>query len=366
MPIRGLFAPSNGPGLYGDGGGLFGVSPQPNAQGVNPGNDARLAFASQLLQGSGGNSGNFAEIMGKALLASRQARLQTQEFQNQQKAQEAEVQFRQQQLAQRQAEFNKPPEDPAEIRTLRVLQGDPELMKLYQQMNAGKESTPASVQEWQFFQTLAPDAQKQYLNMKRQPAAPQLAEIGGVQNIVDRVSGAVTPLSTLDREAAAQAVLAQGKAGGAARGEASGKAVGAIEARGTGAKAVLQLLDMADPLIDASTGSIGGKAVDAVAGSVGKSTEGANAIAQLKVLQPGLMLGMPRMEGPQSDRDVQLYREAAGRIADATVPRAQRKAAVKTIRDLQLKYQENAATQPAGASSTNLKSLLDKYAPGGQ
>lgn len=70
--------------LWGDNwvprGGVFGEQPQ------TPQGDARLAFASQLLAGSGGGS-NFAEIMGKALLASREARMQTQQIQQQKAAQ---------------------------------------------------------------------------------------------------------------------------------------------------------------------------------------------------------------------------------------------------------------------------------------
>jgi len=54
------------------------------------------------------------------------------------------------------------------------------------------------------------------------------------------------------------------------------------------------------------------------------------------------MTNMPRMEGPQSDADVKLYRDAAGQIGDPTVPASIKKAAVGTIRQLQEKYKERA------------------------
>jgi uncharacterized protein (UPF0147 family) len=57
------------------------------------------------------------------------------------------------------------------------------------------------------------------------------------------------------------------------------------------------------------------------------------------------MTSMPRMEGPQSDRDVELYSKAAGQIGDPNVPRDIKKAAVKTIRALQDKYVDRANTQ---------------------
>lgn len=103
--MAGIFSPPrSGAGLYGDGGGLFGPSPQQSQYGVNPGQDSRLALAAGLLQGGGGQQGTFGEIMGKALLASRQARLQTQEFQ----AQQAERQSVQEaQRATQQAAANK-------------------------------------------------------------------------------------------------------------------------------------------------------------------------------------------------------------------------------------------------------------------
>ena len=57
--------------------------------------------------------------------------------------------------------------------------------------------------------------------------------------------------------------------------------------------------------------------------------------------QAAIMLRQPRMEGPQSDRDVQLYREAAGQIGDPSVPRETKKAALQTIRRLQAIYKNN-------------------------
>ena len=65
-------------------------------------------------------------------------------------------------------------------------------------------------------------------------------------------------------------------------------------------------------------------------------------------------LKMPKMTGPQSDKDVQLYREMAGQVGDPMVPRAQRQAAAATIRKLNEKY----AGMPQG-SSKNDGSVID-------
>jgi hypothetical protein len=128
-----------------------------------------------------------------------------------------------------------------------------------------------------------------------------------------------------------------------AAGEAAGKAEGAILSKATNAEGINQILDLADPLIEVATGSTAGAAFDAVAKFFGQATDGAQATAQLKVLQAAMMMSMPRMEGPQSDKDVALYQQAAADLGNPNVPRETKKAAVKTIRDLQKKYQDRAA-----------------------
>ncbi len=116
------------------------------------------------------------------------------------------------------------------------------------------------------------------------------------------------------------------------------------------ARETLSMLDEADKLIDQSTGSMVGAGRDVLAGAVGISTEGAKASAKLKVLQAGLMTNMPRMEGPQSDRDVQLYREAAGQIGDPMTPNENKKAALQVIRTLQQRYASRAPQAGATAA----------------
>lgn len=101
---------------------------------------------------------------------------------------------------------------------------------------------------------------------------------------------------------------------------------------------VFSILDQARPLMNTATGSYAGAAVDQAARAFGVSTEGAQSAAQLKALQGALVSKMPKMSGPQSDKDVQLYREMAGQIGDPTIPVDQRKAAMQTVEDLNMKY----------------------------
>lgn len=227
----------------------------------------------------------------------------------------------------------------------------------------GSESGTADIQNWRFYQSLTPEQQKEWKSLQRQPTVPQVVSINGVPTLVDRLSGTVSPLTSVGQEASAQGEIARGKAAG----QATGEAEGALKKKGVNATTVLGMLDIADPLIDAATGSLVGAGRDKLASVFGLAPEGAQAIAQLKVLQAGLMLNMPRMEGPQSDRDTQLYREAAGQIGSETTPASIKKAALATIRRLQNQYMDGGT----GVRSQDLQiqpppsidNLLNKYAP---
>lgn len=119
------------------------------------------------------------------------------------------------------------------------------------------------------------------------------------------------------------------------------------QARTVNADRTLNLLAEAERLIPISTGSMAGSVADQAAAAGGYSTQGGQAIAQLRTIAGQLTASMPRMEGPQSDKDVQMYRDMAGDLANPNVPRETRMAALKTIRNLQQKY----ATRPAGGKT---------------
>jgi hypothetical protein len=84
-------------------------------------------------------------------------------------------------------------------------------------------------------------------------------------------------------------------------------------------------------LIDQSTGSGAGRAIDIGAGIIGKATPGAIAIAKLKPIADMALKMVPRFEGPQSDKDTASYKEAAGQLADASLPNEIRKEAGREV-----------------------------------
>lgn len=132
-----------------------------------------------------------------------------------------------------------------------------------------------------------------------------------------------------------KAVQPQGYSGkGGASALASQKALAAVEE--------------AKGLLDNATGSYIGAGYDKTMQAFGSAPEGAQNIAKLKVLESNIMMNQPRMEGPQSNMDVLMYRQAAGQIGDPTVPSEMKRAALETIETMHRKY----AAQPAkpGAS----------------
>lgn len=124
-----------------------------------------------------------------------------------------------------------------------------------------------------------------------------------------------------------------------------------------GSKSAIQLIDEALPWIDKATGSNVGAARDAAGRLVGMSSQASQAAARLEALQGALMMAQPRMEGPQSNLDVALYERMAGRIGDRTVPAAEKRAAMDTIRALHQKYTGGAQPSPSRPAQGGVKFL---------
>lgn len=246
-----------------------------------------------------------------------------------------------------------------------------------QNMTSGRaaQQDPAAVREYQFLQTLTPEQQQQFMIAKR--ATPAI-NLGDRAIIADPTNPAAAPIAQFQRglppeatpvtrgqqEAAVQAARtaalpAQLAAENAAAIEQEGAMATAPRQRD--AEATLSLLDMAEPLLDTATGSGLGNLRDQAGALVGISNPGAESAAQLKAIGGLLVSKMPRMQGPQSNLDVQLYREMAGQIGDPTVPNEVRRAAIATIRQLNEKYagQSPATAQPNADIFTQADAILN-------
>jgi hypothetical protein len=96
---------------------------------------------------------------------------------------------------------------------------------------------------------------------------------------------------------------------------------------------ITELKDAIKPggLLEKSTASGAGKVLDAAGNFVGYATEGSIAAASLAPIADMALKMVPRFEGPQSDKDTASYKQAAGELANPSIPVATRKAAAKTI-----------------------------------
>ena len=154
----------------------------------------------------------------------------------------------------------------------------------------------------------------------------------------DARKGTATPLVVNGRQAvrsaddpALQGNLAGAKKAGAASAER------AFNMEGIGS-----VIKQAEALLTGKTkptGSGVGSLVDTAAGFVGMSPTGAKEAQTLKAVAGALTTKMPRMEGPQSDRDTVLYREMAAEVGNDTVPIERRLAALQAVKNLWLKYE---------------------------
>lgn len=91
----------------------------------------------------------------------------------------------------------------------------------------------------------------------------------------------------------------------------------------------------------------------------GVSTDQSKADRQLKIIGGALTSNVPRMEGPQGVLDVELYKQMAGDLGNENLPIEDRMAALKTIQELNAKYetQNNSnvgATQPPALDPRNI------------
>lgn len=171
------------------------------------------------------------------------------------------------------------------------------------------------------------EAQNQRLQQMATRANGQLVESNGQYYLVDKRTGATSAVQGPDGQ------VLQVKGGSDIPGNPQYQAKESVRIQKMNG-----LLAQAEGLIPESTGSYLGAGVDQIGRVFGLAAPGAVAGSQLKTIAGQLVMMMPRMEGPQSDKDVQLYREMAGDLANSTLPASQRMAALQQIRALQIKY----------------------------
>jgi hypothetical protein len=125
-------------------------------------------------------------------------------------------------------------------------------------------------------------------------------------------------------------------------------------------------------LISQSTGSGIGRIMDASAAFVGQTNPGAIATAKLAPIADMVLKMVPRFEGPQSDKDTQSYKEAAGQLANSALPTETRQAAGKEILRLMKEYKDQFVSSDmaregfAAGSNSGAAAIAPIYATNGK
>lgn len=210
----------------------------------------------------------------------------------------------------------------------------PEMRSAFLAKSGG--SAPATVQEWEFYNKLPPKEQGMFLEMKRNP---QIMNLGGSQGVRAPGGGIgesypVTP----------KPEQMPGFQGEQERAKSEAKAQVELKAdtvkKGKGADALVSYANEAESILNkgAATGSLLGTGAAAMKGAVGYSDQSTKDNQRLKLISGWMVANVPRMEGPQSNYDVQNYREMAAMVGDTTIPIGDRIEAVKQLKGLQEKY----------------------------
>jgi hypothetical protein len=224
-------------------------------------------------------------------------------------------------------------------------------MQMMQDQNASRQQMMQSQQDFQReMKKLAGSSAASQPYFQPVQTAQGVMAFNARTGRVEPVMGANgQPVVGAAADPALQGQLAGAKTTGAKEAE------GRIDARSESRKAdmFLQQLTQAENILkQGPTASGVGAAVDAAGRLVGQSTPGAQRAGQLESLSGWLVANVPRMEGPQSNFDVQNYMTMAGKIGDRTVPVKERLAALDQVRQLQQKYKTSADERTGNAPPT--------------
>lgn len=178
------------------------------------------------------------------------------------------------------------------------------------------------------------------------PFGGGMPNVSGQPNVAGQPSVSAMPTSTMP-QAGIQTIPTQGGANPAVnmaglsprqQQELRGKLAEDFQKNFKNAQDALPVIKEAELLLPKSSSGGLQAGFTYLTKQAGISTDMSKADAQLKILGAKLTAQVPRFEGPQSNVDVQAYREAAGAIADSTIPYADRMAALNTVKQLQAKY----------------------------
>lgn len=215
------------------------------------------------------------------------------------------------------------------------------------QFMAGNKTSgePSSIQEWRAYQAMPPDQQQAYREMKRaipmQDMGGYVAPAIGGGRLGPAIPKTLSP-GDLPATRGAQAEATATATAGVAQGAETAKKVKTADT-------LISQIDRAESVLNRgkASGSLLGAGVAAGKSMVGISDASTQDNQTLETISGWMVSNVPRMEGPQSNFDVQNYKTMAAVVGDKTKPIDDRKAALRELRGLQEKYKEVQSAAPA-------------------
>lgn len=210
-----------------------------------------------------------------------------------------------------------------------------EALDISRDRTRGLGGDPSNIREWKQFQRMSPEQKQEYLGMKR---ASQMLDLGGTKIVRDPVSGGAMETYGVTLKPGEKPETKQAQAHAEKVGEATGAAEGSEEKKYIQAPDIDRLAkDALKILPQATSGGLSADTRDLQA-YFGSATKSSDIDSQLNVIGNALTAKVPRFEGPQSNYDVQLYKDSAGDLANPRKPRSVRIAAANKIIELNNKY----------------------------
>jgi len=208
---------------------------------------------------------------------------------------------------------------------------------------------PSNVQEYQYFQSLPPEQQNQYLNVKRASQVLNLGDQMAIRapggGIAETYGVNVNPnnapeLKGLQATAVNNARIAAAApiAAATTQGKAQGEANALVNNKSRQAGNVIDLIGQAEAILPQATSGYAQNVGSSLKSAFNVSDEKTKADAQLDLLSGALTSNVPRFEGPQGVLDVELYKKMAADVGNKNKPTGDRLAALKTMKTLNQKY----------------------------
>ena len=187
--------------------------------------------------------------------------------------------------------------------------------------------------------TAMPIAQARELNAKFKGA-----ETGAVEGARANFEFVTVP----DPKNPAQKILVP-KSQVAAQSASGSPVVAEVDKKVAQGQSMIELAQRAQAILPSATSGAISNLATMATDAAGIPTNKSAADGQLKVISAQLVSNVPRMEGPQSDADVKLYRQAAADVANGNIPYQTRIKSLNTIIELNQKYAQGGAKPPPGA-----------------